>query len=47
MKTDDSNKEKIKKIISLLTLVLSLDDREIIFLALEEAIDMLKDLDQD
>jgi hypothetical protein len=43
--SNDTKNEKIQRIISLLSFLLTINDQEIIMLALEEAIDMLKDLD--
>ena len=45
MNTSDDKEEKIKKIISLLTFVLHLEDREIMILTIENVLDMLKELD--
>lgn len=43
--TDNAKNEKIQRIISLLTFILTIEDQEIMLLAIENAIDMLKDLE--
>lgn len=43
--TDNTKNEKIQRIIALLTFILTIEDQEIMLLAIENALDMLKDLE--
>lgn len=45
MDNSSTKNEKIQRIISLLTFILTIEDKEIMLLAVENVIDMLKDLD--
>jgi hypothetical protein len=45
MDTPNDRDEKIQRVISLLTFVLSIEDREIMILTIENVLDMLKELD--